>query len=105
MVVDSSNESMTEEAAATARMYRQAERAAAKERRLLSLRRTLRYGERRRIVELRFKVLGSKEASGLSYGKIARKLYIRPKTIQSVCRAYLQRGGTLRGPHEHWRRG
>ena len=36
------------------RMYRRMVRAAIKERRLLSLRRTLRYGEIKRIVELRF---------------------------------------------------
>ena len=104
-MVDSSSDSKVEEAIMTERMYRQAERAAIKERRLLSLRRTLRFGERRRIVELRFNELGSKVVSGLSYLKIARKLYIRPKTVQSVCRAYLKRGGFIRGPKEHWRRG
>ena len=73
-MVDSSSDSKVEEAIMTARMYRQAERAVIKERRLLSLRRTLRFGERRRIVELRFNELGSKVVSGLSYLKIARKL-------------------------------
>lgn len=66
------------EALQTARMLRRAERAAIKERRLLSLRRTLRYGEVKRIVELRFKEVGSIDARGLSFGKISRKLYIRP---------------------------
>ena len=87
----------------TARMLRRAERAAAKERRLYSLRRTLRYGEMKRIVELRFKEVGSTEPRGLSFEKISRRLFIRPRTVQSVCRAYLRRGGTLRGPKEHWR--
>ena len=83
------------EALITARMLRRAERAAAKERRLLSLRRTLRYGEVKRIVELRFKEVGSTVPRGLSFGKISRKLYIRLRTVQSVCRAYLHRGGTI----------
>ena len=69
------------DAEVTARMLRQAERAAIKERRLLSCRRTLWYGEHRRIVELRFREIGSIEANGLSYGKISRRLYIRPRTI------------------------
>ena len=88
-----------------ARMLRRAERAAIKERRLLCCRRTLRYGEHVRIVELRFKNMGSMDPMGLSYGKIARRLWIRPRTVQSVCRSYIQRGGKLRGPNEHWRRG
>ena len=50
-----SAEDDSSDAEVTARMLRQAERAAIKERRLLSCRRTLRYGEQRRILELRFR--------------------------------------------------
>ena len=95
----SAAEDDSRDAEVTARMIRQAERAAIKERRLLSCRRTLRYGEQRRILELRFREIGSLQANGLSYGKISRRLYIRPRTIQSVCQAYVRRGGTLRGPY------
>ena len=70
-----------DDAALTAKLTKRAERAAIRERRLLSCRRTLRYGEQRRIVELRFKEIGSLDVRGLSYGKISRKLYIRPTTI------------------------
>ena len=94
-----SAEDDSSDAEVTARMLRQAERAAIKERRLLSCRRTLRYGEQRRILELRFREIGSLQVNGLSYGKISRRLYIRPRTIQSVCQAYVRRGGTLRGPY------
>ena len=90
---------------ALAREQRRAERERKKERRLLSLRRILRYGETHRIVELRFASVGSLEPRGLSYLQISKKLYIRRKTVISVCRAYLKRGGTLRPPGVHWRRG
>ena len=50
----SSADTEKEDAEMTARMLRRAERAAIKERRLLCCRRTLRYGEHVRIVELRF---------------------------------------------------
>ena len=77
----SSSDTERDDAALTARLTRRAERAAIKERRLLCCRRTLRYGEHIRIVELRFKHVGCVDPNGFSYGKIARKLYIRPRTI------------------------
>lgn len=49
--------------------------------------------------------VGLLEPSGLSYGRISKRLFIRPKTVISVCRAYAKRGGSLRPPGVHWRRG
>ena len=77
----SSSDTEKDDAEMTARMIRRAERAAIKERRLLCCRRTLRYGEHVRIVELRFKNVGSVDPRGLSYGKIGRRLWIRPWTV------------------------
>ena len=68
-------------------------------------RRTLLLGETRRIVQLRFGQVDSLIPAGISYGMISKQLYIKLTTVASVCHRYLERGGTIRAPGEHWSRG
>ena len=90
---------------AYARQVRKIERDAIRERNMWSIRRKLRAGEVKRIVELRFGEVGGMVAIGMSYTAIAKKLYLRRATVISVCYAYVRRGGTIRGPGEHWSKG
>lgn len=65
------------------------------QKRLCAVRRRLSWGERRQIILRRFGSLGSTEVVGLSYGKIAKALVVRHRTVIEVCQAYLRRGGDL----------
>ena len=88
-----------------ARQLRKIERAAIREKNMWSTRRQLRAGEVRRIVELRYGVVGSMEETGMRIVDIAKKVLVNRKTVKSVCSAYLHRGGTIRRPDKHWREG
>ena len=70
-----------------------------KQKKLYSSRRILRWGEKRRVILLRFGRLGSTVVNGLSYTRIARQLLIKRPTVISVVQAYLQRGGQLPVSH------
>ena len=57
--------------------------------------RLLRYGEKKKIIELRFGKLGSVVEDGMSFSEISKLLFIRRRTVQSVCRRYKERNGVL----------
>ena len=54
------------------------------EKKLLSTMRILRYGEKVKIIELRFGFIGSQQTTGNSYSQIAKHLVIRRSTVISV---------------------
>ena len=73
------------------RQDRRAAIALKKQKKLYSSKRVLRWGEKRRIILLRFGSLGNTEThpGSLSYRWIAAKLVIKHRTVVSVIRAYL----------------
>lgn len=63
--------------------------------RLYSARRKLSYGERLKIVQLRFGQVGSTVQTGLTYAEIGKQVHARPVHVCQVCLAYLRRGYVL----------
>jgi hypothetical protein len=77
------------------KQVKRAKIASKKQKKLMSYRRRLKWGERRQIILMRFGSIGSLETTDKSYAQVASRLVIRLRTVISVCRAYLGRGGSL----------
>ena len=65
------------------------------DKKLSSTYRFLRYGQKKKIIEMKFGELGSLKETGIKNCEISKRLFIKRNTVWSVINAYKQRNGEL----------